>query len=57
LNERGDLTNLKWYFKTYKDQSIRAVDLPRAIAAAKGKTKIIKMDSKQSIADVSTQVK
>jgi choloylglycine hydrolase len=49
----ADLKNLKWYFKTYNDQSIRAIDLATAIAAAKGKTKIIKMDSKQPIEDIS----
>jgi penicillin V acylase-like amidase (Ntn superfamily) len=49
----ADLKNLKWFFRTYNDQSIRAVDLPAAIAAAKGKTKIIKMDSKQPIEDIS----
>lgn len=48
----ADLKNLKWYFKTYNDQSIRAVDLPAALAAAKGKTKILKMDSKQPIEDL-----
>ncbi len=53
----ADLKNLKWYFKTYKDQSIRAVDLPTAIAAAKGKPKIIKMDSRQPIEDISTELK
>ncbi len=50
----ADLKNLKYYFRTYKDQSIRSVDLPAAIAGAKGKTKIITMDSKQPVQDVST---
>ncbi|HUZ90703.1 MAG TPA: choloylglycine hydrolase family protein [Methylocella sp.] len=53
----ADLKNLRWYFKTYNDQSIRVVDLPRAIAAAKGKTKIIKMDSKQPVKDISTEIR
>ena len=53
----ADLKNLKWYFKTYNDQSIHAVDLTLAIAAAKGKTRIIKMDSKQPIWDVSTETR
>jgi choloylglycine hydrolase len=52
----ADLKNLKWYFKTYNDQSIRAVDLAPAIAAAKGKPKIIKMDSQQPVQDISTEV-
>lgn len=52
----ADLKNLKWYFKTYHDQSIRSVDLPAAIAAAKGKPRVIKMDSKQPVQDVSTEL-
>jgi choloylglycine hydrolase len=53
----ADLKNLKWYFKTYDDQSIHAVDLPAAIAAAKGKTKLIKMNSKQPVQDISSEIK
>jgi choloylglycine hydrolase len=53
----ADLKNLRWYFKTYNDQSIRTVDLPLAIAAAKGKTKIIRMDSKQPVQDISTEIR
>ena len=29
----SDLKNLRWYFRTYDDQSIRSVDLPKALAA------------------------
>ena len=50
----SDLKNLRWYFRTFGDQSIRSVDLTKALAAAKGQIKQIKMDSKQPIADVST---
>jgi choloylglycine hydrolase len=50
----SDLKNLRWYFKTYGDQSIHSVDLATAIAAAKGKIKVIKMDLPQPIDDVST---
>ena len=50
----SDLKNLRWYFKTYGDQSIHSVDLTKAIAAAKGKIKLIKMNSSQPIDDVST---
>jgi len=50
----SDLKNLRWYFRTYNDQSIRSVDLTKALAAAKGQVKQIKMDSKQPVADVST---
>ena len=50
----SDLKNLRWYFRTYADQSIRSVDLPKAIAAAQGKIRHIKMESQQPIHDVST---
>ena len=50
----SDLKNLRWYFRTFGDQSIRSVDLTKALAAAKGQIKQIKMDSKQPIDDVST---
>jgi choloylglycine hydrolase len=53
----SDLKNLHWYFKTYDDQSIRAVDLAKALAAAQGKIKLIKMDARQSIDDVSVNFK
>jgi choloylglycine hydrolase len=53
----ADLKNLKWYFRTHNDQSIRSVDLAAAIAAANGKIKTIKMDSKQPIEDISKSVK
>lgn len=50
----SDLKNLRWYFRTYGDQSIHSVDLPKALAAAQGKIKVIKMESQQPIDDVST---
>jgi len=50
----SDLKNLRWYFKTYGDQSIHSVDLTKALAAAHGKIRLIKMDSPQPIDDVST---
>jgi len=50
----SDLKNLRWYFKTYGDQSIHSVDLRKALAAAQGKIKLIKMGSQQPIDDVST---
>jgi len=53
----SDLKNLRWYFKTYGDQSIHAVDLAKALAAAHGAVKYIKMDSQQPIDDVSTDFK
>ncbi|MEJ0091996.1 MAG: choloylglycine hydrolase family protein [Methylocella sp.] len=49
----ADLKNLKWYFRTFNDQSIRSVDLAAAMEGADGKIKTIKMDSKQPVEDVS----
>lgn len=53
----SDLKNLRWYFKTYGDQSIHAVDVKKALAAAHGAIKYITMDSQQPIDDVSTNFK
>jgi choloylglycine hydrolase len=50
----SDLKNLRWYFKTYGDQSIHSVDLGKALAAANGSIKHIQMDSRQPVIDVST---
>ena len=53
----SDLQNLRWYFRTFVDQSIRMVDLKEAIEAAKGEIKTISMEaSKQPIANVSANV-
>ncbi len=49
----ADLKALKWYFRTFGDQSIRSVDLAAAMAAAGGKIAFISMESKQPIDDVS----
>jgi choloylglycine hydrolase len=54
----ADLKNLRWYFRTFDDQSVRMVDLKEALAAAKGEIKTIDMESsKQPIANVSANVK
>lgn len=50
----SDLKNLRWYFRTYDDQSIRMVDLKQAVEAAKGEPRTIKMESTQPIANAST---
>ena len=50
----SDLKNIRWAFRTYNDQSIRSVDVRTALGAAGGEVKIIPMDSRQSISDVST---
>lgn len=53
----ADLKNLRWYFRTFDDQSIRMVDLKEALSAAKGEIKTIDMEnSKQPIANVSANV-
>jgi len=53
----ADLKNLRWYFRTHTDQSIRMVDLKAALAAAKGSVATIEMEqSNQPIADVSAKV-
>jgi choloylglycine hydrolase len=53
----SDLKNRRWYFKTYDDQSIRAVDVGKALTAAQGEIRFIKMQQSQPIADVSTNFK
>jgi choloylglycine hydrolase len=51
----ADLKNLRWYFRTRTDQSIRVVDLKEAVAAAKGEINVIKMEGdEQPIANVSS---
>jgi choloylglycine hydrolase len=53
----ADLKNLRWYFRTYDDQSIRSVDVTKALAAAQGQIRLIKMESHQTMSDVSTNFK
>jgi choloylglycine hydrolase len=54
----ADLKNLRWYFRTFEDQSIRMVDLKEAVKAAKGEIRTIDMEtSTQPIANVSAEVK
>ena len=53
----SDLKNLRWYFRTFGDQSIRMVDLKEAVAAAKGEIGVIEMEkTEQPIANVSANV-
>jgi len=50
----ADLKNLRWYFRTFTDQSIHMVDLKQAVEAAKGEVSTIEMEgTKQPIANVS----
>jgi choloylglycine hydrolase len=50
----SDLKNLRWYFRTYDDQSIRSIDLMKAMDAAHGQIKFIKMSGRQPATEVST---
>jgi choloylglycine hydrolase len=50
----SDMNNLRFYYKTYGNQNIHMVDLPKAFAAAKGEIRQIKMGTEQPIADDST---
>ena len=52
----SDLENLRWYFRTFGDQSIRMVDLKEALAAAKGEIKSTDMESSKPIGNVSASV-
>jgi choloylglycine hydrolase len=51
----ADLKNLRWYFRTFGDQSIRMVDLKQAVAAAKGEMRTIPMEgTTETIGNAST---
>ena len=51
----ADLKSLRWYFRTFADQSIRMVDLKEAVAAAKGEMRTIEMEgTTQAIGNAST---
>ncbi|WP_457596268.1 linear amide C-N hydrolase [Hydrogenimonas sp.] len=49
----ADLKNLVYAVRTYEDQTIRAIDLAKALKGAKGKVRVIRLDSKQPIVDIS----
>ncbi len=52
----ADLKNLRWYFRTFEDQSIHMVDLKQAVEAAKGEIAVIEMEgTKQPINNVSSE--
>jgi choloylglycine hydrolase len=52
----ADLKNLRWYFRTFEDQSIHMVDLKQAVEAAKGEMATIEMEgTKQPINNVSSE--
>ena len=53
----ADLKNMTYAIKTYKDQSIRSIDVRKALAKAGSEVKVIALDSKQPIEDISTKFK
>jgi len=50
----SDTKNLRWYYRSYGDQSIHMVDLRQAIEAANGEIRSIKIDATQPIVNTST---
>lgn len=50
----SDLKNVRWLFRTYGNQSIRSIDVRKAVDAADGKIQVIEMKSPQTYEDVST---
>lgn len=53
----SDLKNLTWAFKTYSNQTIQSIDVRKALASAGKQVKLIPMDSKLTIQDISTAFK
>ena len=51
----ADLNDLTYAVKTYQDQSIRSIDVRKALDAAKSEIKVIKLHSEQEIKDISTK--
>ena len=51
----ADLKNMNYAVRTYNDQSIRNINVKKALDAAKGEIKIIKLKSEQAIEDISTK--
>ena len=50
----SDTKTLRWYFKTYGDQTLKVVDVRKAAEAAKGQIRQIQMGATQPIVDAST---
>ncbi|WP_457608639.1 linear amide C-N hydrolase [Nitratifractor sp.] len=51
----ADLKNLVYAVRTYEDQSIRSINLHKALKAAGDKIRVIRLQSKQPIEDISTK--
>jgi choloylglycine hydrolase len=53
----ADLKNMKYAIKIYKNQTIRSIDVRKALAGAGNKVKVIELDVEQPIEDISTKFK
>ena len=51
----SNLNDLTYAVKTYQDQSIRSINVRKALGTAKGEIKVIKLHSEQAIEDISTK--
>jgi choloylglycine hydrolase len=50
----SDTKNLRFYYRTFGDQSIYMVDVPKAVEAAAGEIRMIEMGTTQPIVETST---
>ncbi|WP_457575781.1 linear amide C-N hydrolase [Desulfomarina sp.] len=53
----SDLKNLTFTIKTYKNQTLRRIDVRKALVAAGKEVKVIELDAKQPIEDISLEFK
>lgn len=53
----ADLKNVTYAIKTYKNQTIRNIDVAKALKAAGKEVKVIELDLEQPIEDISTKFK
>lgn len=53
----ADLKNMTFSIKTYTNQTIRSIDVHKALAAAGGEIRLIELDTEQPIYDISTSFK
>lgn len=53
----ADLKNMTYAVRTYNNQTIRSIDVHKALNAAGGEIKLIQLDTKQSLYDISTSFK
>lgn len=53
----SDLKNMTFAIKTYKNQTIRSIDVRKALAKAGNEVKVIELDAEQPIEDISMKFK